>query len=89
MKKIYHLEHSYSKPIRGIDVDDCKHIGIFTSKEKAKKAILLLKEKQGFKEHPSEYSDYPFEGFNIDEYILNESSAWIGGFITINDIDDE
>jgi len=54
--------------------DDAKLIGVYSTQEKAKEAVLSLKDKPGFKDNP--------EQFEICPYRLN-LTAWEEGFITL------
>ena len=67
---VYIVEHSYI-------LDGCeeiKHIGVFTTKKKAKKAVKKLKKQKGFKKHK--------KGFTIGPCKLNQI-YWDGGFFTV------
>ena len=52
--------------------DDEKLIGVFRSKSDAEAAVLAVRDKPGFKDHP--------DGFLIDEYPLNRIH-WEEGFV--------
>ena len=58
--KVYLLEHIYE--LEGHD--EVRTLGIYSSKEKAEEAILYYKKLSGFKNL--------LDGFNIDEYEINE-----------------
>ena len=61
MKQLFLVQHSYS--ISGY-CDEGKYIGLFSSLEKARKAINKLKSKEGFKKYKQEFS--------IDRYIVDQ-----------------
>lgn len=69
MKKFYVLEHYYEIN----DFDEAKLIGIYSSKEKAQRALESVENLPGFK-------DFPKENFNIDCYEIDEDN-WTEGFI--------
>jgi hypothetical protein len=68
-RDVFLLEH-----VNPDNDDDAKTIGIYSTREKAKTAMLSLQKQPGFKEHP--------EGFEICPYRLDLTS-WTEGFITI------
>lgn len=68
-KKVYLLYHV--NEFRKED-EDVKLLGVFSSKEKAKKVLNSHKLLPGFKDN--------IEGFLIDEYILDKSE-WNEGFV--------
>jgi len=51
--------------------DDAKFIGVYSSEEEAKKAIVRLKDQPGFRDHPA--------GFQISKYEINKDH-WTEGF---------
>jgi len=59
--QVFLLQHSYK--ISGY-CDEIKYIGLFSSREKAKKAINKLKYQDGFKKYKN--------GFSIDRYIVDQ-----------------
>ena len=80
--KVDHLHIIYD------DIEDIKFIGIFSTKEKAEKAIKELSEQPGFKDFPKIITDKDIEneineGFYIDEVIIDEISGWKEGFTTV------
>ncbi|WP_343534937.1 hypothetical protein [Pedobacter sp.] len=52
---------------------DIKLIGVYTSNEKAEKALFRAKRLDGFKDHQ--------DGFEISEYKLDRDE-WTSGFVT-------
>jgi len=69
MKVVYVVDHSYK-------LDGCeevKHIGVFSSEKKAKKAVKRLKKQEGFKKHK--------KGFTIGPCLMDQI-YWDGGFFT-------
>jgi len=69
MKIVYILQHSYEVG----DFDETKMIGVYSSKEKAKKTIESYKMLPGFK-------DYPLSCFYIGKYEIDKDH-WTEGFI--------
>ncbi len=67
MNKVFVLEHTYEDESH----EDSKLIGVYSSIEQAKSTINKLRKLPGFRTHP--------DGFNIDEYQLNQDS-WDEGF---------
>lgn len=67
--KVYLLEHIYE--LEGHD--EVRTLGIYSSNKKAEEAILYYKKLSGFKNL--------LDGFNIDEYEINER-CWTEGFFT-------
>jgi homoserine kinase type II len=65
-KHVYLLQH-----VRSDDEDSCKTIGIYSSDEEARAAIVRLRDKPGFRDYP--------EGFSIGPYPLNKDH-WVDGF---------
>lgn len=68
MEFVYELEHVYE--IDG--EEEVKSIGIFSSREKAKEAIRMLKSKPGFKDHS-------LEAFQIHKSKIDQID-WVDGF---------
>ncbi len=66
-QKVYLLYHIYEED----GEEDSKLLGVFSSKETAKKVIESHKLLPGFKNH--------LEGFLIDEYLIDKSE-WNEGF---------
>jgi len=54
--------------------EDVKHIGVFTSRELAERALEKVKDQPGFRDCP--------EGFSVDEWRLNQI-GWSEGYVTI------
>jgi len=71
MKSVFVLQHSYESSISR--EEETKFIGVYSSKDKAKKAADRLSQQPGFKE----LTDY----FYIDEYKIDQDH-WEEGFIT-------
>lgn len=72
MKKVYILHHVHEFES---GEEDVKLIGVFSSKEKALKAVDDHGKLPGFKDH--------LNGFSIDEYIIDKSE-WNEGFATLD-----
>ena len=70
MKKVFILQHSYELPDTG--EKETRFIGVYSSKEKAEKAIERLSKQPGFKEFP--------DHFYIDEYGIDQDN-WSEGFV--------
>lgn len=70
MDVVYILEHVYEIN----DQDEVKHIGVFSSEEKAQKVIKELEKLPGFKKYPLDC--FIISKTKIDEY------EWKEGFIT-------
>jgi hypothetical protein len=71
MKEVYVLHHSHDLESEETDI---KLIGVYSTKEKAKRAISKLSVQPGFKDTR--------EGFNIDRYEIDKEH-WEEGFITV------
>lgn len=71
MNTVFVLEHLYESA--DTSVQEAKLIGVYSSREKAEKAIEKLIKQPGFRDFP----DY----FNIDEYVIDQNH-WDEGFIT-------
>lgn len=71
MKSVFLLEHSYELSETG--EQETKTIGIYSSKDMAKKVIERLVKQPGFRDYP----DY----FNIDEYFVDQDD-WEEGSIS-------
>jgi hypothetical protein len=71
MNIVFVLEHSYESAYTG--EQKTKLIGVYSSREKADKAIEKLIKQPGFRD----LLDY----FNIDEYVIDQDH-WDEGFIT-------
>lgn len=78
MKCYYLLQHYYENE-RGIDI--YKTLGVFSTREKAERALEMYSKKPGFR-------DYPLDCFYIDKYPVNFGS-WETGFIQDDDDFDE
>lgn len=74
MKAVYLLEHSY--PV-GEDkfFDEVRIIGLYSTKRKAKEALLNYQCKVGFKSH--------IDGFWIEKWKVDDNFQWVDGFVTI------
>lgn len=68
--KVYFLEHSYELN----EHDVIRALGIYSTKEKAEKAMENYKKLPRFKDF--------LDGFNIDEYEINKK-CWSEGFFTV------
>lgn len=71
--RVYVLQHAHSFEN---DLEDVKFIGVYSSKENARAAIIRLSQTPGF----SETSD----GFHIDVYQLDKDH-WAEGYLSIKD----
>ena len=70
------------------DVEDIKFLGIFSTKEKAEKAIQMLSKQPGFKDFPKIIDDNDIEndvieGFYIIKVVVDEIAEWKEGFATV------
>ncbi len=73
MDYVYTLEHNYIKETcLGKDIEEIKLLGIFSTRDKAKRAIEMYIDKSGFKKHP-------LDCFQITKYKIGES-YWTDGF---------
>ncbi len=70
MKSVFVLQHSYESSIS--EEEETKFIGVYSTREKAKKAISRLSDQPGFRD----LVDY----FCIDEYQIDQDN-WQDGFI--------
>lgn len=70
MKSVFVLQHVHAF---GDDDEDVKFIGVYSSHEKAERAISRLIQKQGFKDK--------IDGFHIDQYEI-DLDYWIEGYVT-------
>lgn len=71
MNSVFLLQHSYEVKREHEVVDETKILGIYSSREKAERAIGKYKLLPGFNSYPND--------FYIDEYELDKS-FWIEGF---------
>jgi hypothetical protein len=55
--------------------EDEKLIGVYSSQEKAKEAIVRLKDQPGFVDLP--------EGFGIYAYTVDKDTHWTEGYVTV------
>lgn len=78
MNVYYKLEHKY-KLDKHIEK---KHVGIFSSKEKAEDALKILSEKVGFIEHQDGF--YVKKIYRVYRYKLLNNIYWDEGFDTYN-----
>jgi len=70
------------------DVEDIKFLGVFSTKEKAEKAIQMLSKQPGFKDFPKLIDDNDIEndvieGFYIIKVVVDEIAEWKEGFTTV------
>ena len=70
------------------DVEDIKFLGVFSTKEKAEKAIQILSKQPGFKDFPKLIDDNDIEnddieGFYIIKVVVDEIAVWKEGFTTV------
>ena len=70
------------------DVEDIKFLGVFSTKEKAEKAIQILSKQPGFKDFPKIIDDNDIEndvieGFYIIKVVVDEIAEWKEGFTTV------
>ena len=70
------------------DVEDIKFLGVFSTKEKAEKAIQMLSKQPGFKDFPKIIDDNDIEndvieGFYIIKVVVDEIAEWKEGFTTV------
>lgn len=70
MKNVYVLQHE--------NKEDIKFIGIYSSEDKAERAVAKLSKLPGFENSPNIVNDG--DGFYIDKYDINETH-WKEGFI--------
>ena len=75
MDSIFILEHVYEIN----DVDEIKHIGVFTTEVKAQEAIEELKDLPGF-------NKFSIDCFKISKCKLNHYE-WKNGFVNWDEID--
>lgn len=74
MEKIYILWHTYELKDSYGAHDEAKLIGVFSTEQKAKDTIDMLKDKEGF-------ADYPADSFEISEALIDKPE-WTEGFFT-------
>ena len=82
---LYIVEHLH---ILYDDVEDIKFLGVFSTKEKAEKAIQMLSKQPGFKDFPKLIDDNDIEndvieGFYIIKVVVDEIAEWKEGFTTV------
>ena len=82
---LYIVEHLH---ILYDDVEDIKFLGVFSTKEKAEKAIQMLSKQPGFKDFPKIIDDNDIEndvieGFYIIKVVVDEIAEWKEGFTTV------
>ena len=70
------------------DVEDIKFLGVFSTKEKAEKAIQILSKQPGFKDFPkiidgNDIENDVIEGFYIIKVVVDEIAEWKEGFTTV------
>ncbi|HTU89016.1 MAG TPA: hypothetical protein VMF69_02865 [Gemmataceae bacterium] len=70
---VYVLQHVHALE-NGFE--DVKFIGVYSSKENAREAIVRLSEMPGFSEIP--------DGFHVDEYEIDKDH-WREGYLTFKD----
>ena len=78
---LYIVEHLH---ILYDDVEDIKFLGVFSTKEKAEKAIQILSKQPGFKDFPKIIDDNDIEDFYIIKVVVDEIAEWKEGFTTVN-----
>ncbi len=82
MEKVYLLQHCYEYEVMdGINKEESKIIGIYSSRTKAEQVIEKFKLKKGF-------NRFPIDCFCIDEYEINQDH-WCDGFIIDSGIGEE
>ena len=72
MHQVYVLWHTHELKDDYGSHDEIKMIGIFSTKEKAQRAVEQLKDQEGFRDHP-------VSCFEIDEQVVDRIS-WTEGF---------
>lgn len=82
---LYMVEHLH---ILYDGVEDIKFLGVFSTKEKAEKAIQMLSKQPGFKDFPKIIDDNDIEndvieGFYIIKVVVDEIAEWKEGFTTV------
>ena len=82
---LYIVEHLH---ILYDDVEDIKFLEVFSTKEKAEKAIQILSKQPGFKDFPKIIDDNDIEndvieGFYIIKVVVDEIAEWKEGFTTV------
>ena len=81
MNRVFLLEHLH---VLGPGEEDVKALGIYSSREAAMAAVERFRKLPGFCDTP-QMADHskpgPAEGFNIDEYKLDQDS-WSEGYET-------
>jgi hypothetical protein len=82
--KVYVLHHSHI--LEEDDIEDVKLIGVYSTEEAARAAVVRLDAMPGFSETPKLLTedDEPREGFEITPYDLDED-GWTEGFVTLRD----
>jgi hypothetical protein len=68
-RKVYILHHIYDK---GLETENVKLIGVYSSRGEAQRAINRLQTQPGFREL--------VEGFEVEAYTLDEDN-WKEGFV--------
>ena len=74
---IYLLWHTYEPTNDSGTHDEDKLIGVFSSKQKANEAISVLKDKDGFRDHP-------ISCFMTVKYEVDKISNWSEGVDTVH-----
>ncbi len=74
---VYLLWHTYELTNDSGTHDEDKLIGVFSSKQKANEAISVLKDKDGFRDHP-------LSCFMTEKYEVDKISNWSEGFDTVH-----
>jgi hypothetical protein len=81
MTRVFFLEHLH---VLGEDEEDVKALGIYSTREAALAAVERFRKLPGFSDTP-QMADHskpgPAEGFNIDEYELDQDN-WSEGYET-------
>lgn len=72
-RTVYHVTHAHPSA-HCEDEDEVKHIGIYSTREKAEDVVSRLKSQPGFVDTP--------EGFSIDAATI-DLTGWSEGYITL------
>jgi hypothetical protein len=82
MARVFLLEHLH---ILNDDEESVKTLGIYSTREAAVAAVDRFRLLPGFRDSPY-FADHklpgPAEGFNIDEYELDQDN-WADGYVTV------
>jgi hypothetical protein len=77
MKSVWAVWHVYEDKSGN---DETKFVGVFSSEERAKAAVIPLRDKPGFRDHPAEC-------FEIHEQTI-DLVGWSEGFSQVDDEED-